>query len=122
MSDTGPQELAASIGNLLVEFYPGKRKKNGRTIKTGHIYWTFTQCQNGQRQRISPKRYDPAAFGYAGATSIENCPYGGRVEEYWRNSSRATGDTGGTKRLSRGDEAMSAIVDYFEQGENLYVH
>jgi hypothetical protein len=94
LNASGEQELSASISDLLVEFYPGKRKRNGQTIKTGHIYWTFTRYQAGQRQRISPKRYAPDAFGYAGATSIENCPYTGRVEQYRRKSRRPAGDTG----------------------------
>jgi len=72
---------AASIGDELpnVEFYYGKARKNGRTIKTGKIYWIYTTFVNGRRKRVSPTKI----YGQQrGITSLENCPHRGRVIQF----------------------------------------
>lgn len=75
---TGAEEM-----DLPVEFFYGKTVKHGRTIKTGKVYWIFVERSNGRRRRISPtKIYGPVK----GITSIEKCPFRGRVEEFYIRS------------------------------------
>ena len=93
-TSTGSDELPN------VEFYYGKAKKDGRTIKTGKIYWIYTTFVNGQRKRISPAKI----YGRKrGISSIENCPHRGRVIQF---ASRSLGfkTTGSTNTGSAGDD------------------
>jgi hypothetical protein len=90
----GSSEQTTGDGDNLpaVEFYYGKVKQNEKWIKTGKIYWIFTTYQKGKRKRLSPSRI----YGKKkGITSIEECPFEGRVHQfYWR--SLGVGTTGGS--------------------------
>ena len=90
-----PVEEIKSTGEQLpsVEFFYGKVRKDGRWIKTGKIYWIFTIYENGQRKRLSPSKI----YGKRkGITSIEQCPFQGRILDFYRRSLsfQSTGDTG----------------------------
>jgi hypothetical protein len=90
--NTGDESTGGSVNLPSIEFYYGKVKKDGRTIKTGKVYWIFTTYQDGQRKRISPSRI----YGkQKGITSIEQCPFKGRILDFYRRSLgfKSTGDT-----------------------------
>lgn len=91
-----------------VEFYYGKVFRDGRWIKTGKLYWIYTTHKDGGKKRHSPKKY---YRDEKGVTSIEKCPYEGRVLEFYQRSLgfKNTGDTSDDGRLqgaerSTGDE------------------
>jgi hypothetical protein len=102
LKSTGEENTGGDVPTI--EFYYGKAKKNGRTIKTGKVYWIYTRYdENGQRYRLSPNKV--AGKKIKGITSIENCPFKGRVQEfYWRSLRfKSTGgtNTGGTDHDGR---------------------
>lgn len=110
VENTGEKNTGEDAANNLpsVEFYYGKVLKDGRWIKTGKIYWIYTTHKDGGKKRHSPKKY---YRNEKGITSIENCPYKGRVLEFYQRSLgfNNTGDTGNDGRLqgierSTGDE------------------
>lgn len=35
-----------------MEYFEGRRKLNGETVKTGHTYWQWTKFVDGKRQRV----------------------------------------------------------------------
>jgi hypothetical protein len=80
----GEEKNTGGSANLPgIEFYYGKVKKDGRTIKTGKIYWIFTVYPDGQRKRLSPTKI----YGKRkGITNIEQCPFRGRVLDFYRRS------------------------------------
>jgi hypothetical protein len=83
LENTGDQSTGDTENLPSVEFYYGKVKQNGRWIKTGKIYWIFTVYQDGQRKRLSPSRI----YGkQKGLTSIDKCPFEGRILDFYRRS------------------------------------
>ena len=92
LKNTGEKNTGEKDNLPSVEFFYGKVKQNGRWIKTGKIYWIYTTYQNGQRKRISPSRIYRREKGI---TSIEKCPYEGRVLEF-RSRSLGFKYTGGS--------------------------
>jgi hypothetical protein len=91
---------------LSVEFYYGKVKQNGKWTKTGKVYWIYTAYQNGERKRISPSRIyrDEKRI-----TSIDNCPYEGRVLEFRGRSLgfKYTGVAGDDGRLQGAESGIA---------------
>lgn len=98
LETTGEKTTGDSDNLPSVEFYYGKVKQNGRWIKTGKIYWIYTTYQNGERKRISPSRI---YRNEKRITSIENCPYEGRILEFRSRSLgfKYTGITGNDEGL-----------------------
>jgi hypothetical protein len=89
--NTGDESTGGSVNLPSIEFYYGKVRQNERWIKTGKIYWIFTTYQDGQRKRLSPSRI----YGkQKGITSIEQCPFKGRILDFYRRSLgfKSTGD------------------------------
>jgi hypothetical protein len=81
--NTGDTSAGTSDNLPSIEFYYGKVKKHGRTIKTGKVYWIFTVYDDGERKRLSPSRI----YGKRkGITSIEQCPFQGRILDFRRRS------------------------------------
>ena len=70
--------------------------QDGRWIKTGKIYWIYTTYPNGKRKRVSPSKIYRREKGI---TSIEQCPYKGRVLEFASRSLSYTGGTGNSTGL-----------------------
>jgi hypothetical protein len=98
--NTGDQSTGDTENLPSVEFYYGKVRQNGKWIKTGKIYWIFTVYQNGQRKRLSPSRI----YGkQKGITSIEQCPFKGRIFDFYRRSLgfKTTGDPSDGGRFQR---------------------
>jgi hypothetical protein len=98
LENTGDEYTGEAENLPSIEFYYGKVKQNGRWIKTGKIYWIFTTYQGGQRKRISPSRIYRREKGI---TSIEKCPYEGRIFDFYRRSLgfKNTGSPGDDGRL-----------------------
>lgn len=126
-------EQAASTGRvdevdngtvIYVEFYTGKVKKNGHWIKTNKVYWQFAIYKGSKRQRrISPKQYLPDEFNFDGATSIDHCPYTGRVNNYWKKQGRSVPSVDGSHTgLLGSDEAFTEVLDSLKGRKDLYVH
>jgi hypothetical protein len=123
-ASTGKTDFDDTGKKIYVEFYFGKVKRNGKTIKTGFTYWTYAVYREGKRlYRISPKRYAPDDFGFEGATKIEHCPYTGRVTAYWKKQQRAAlGGAGIAAGFPGGDETAASVVDGVQQREGIFVH
>jgi hypothetical protein len=103
LENTGDQSTGDTENLPSVEFYYGKVRQNGKWIKTGKIYWIFTVYQNGQRKRLSPSRI----YGKTkGLTSIEKCPFKGRILDFYRRSLgfQSTGDPGNDGRFQSIEE------------------
>jgi hypothetical protein len=122
-ASTGKQEVENGTV-LYVEFYTGKVKKNGHTTKTNKVYWQFAIYKGGKRQRrISPKQYLPDEFNFDGATSIDNCPYTGRVGNYWKKQGRSIPSPDHSYTGLLGSEAAFAeVMDSLKGREDLYLH
>jgi len=106
LKNTGEKNINGE--NLLaVEFYAGKVLKNGQWHKTGKTYWIYTLYQDGKRQRISPSRIYRREKG---VTSIEKCPYDGRVSDYrWRiDGGKTTGGQRDDGRLQGVEDGITA--------------
>jgi hypothetical protein len=106
LKSTGEKSTGVSDNLPSVEFYYGKVRQNGHWIKTGKIYWIYTTYQNGQRKRVSPSRI---YRNERRITSIDNCPYEGRILEFRSRSLgfKYTGGTDGNGRLSDSQEGTS---------------
>ena len=95
LKSTGDKTTGAADNLPSIEFYYGKVKQNGKWIKTGKIYWIYTTYQNGERKRISPSRIYRQEKRI---TSIEQCPYEGRILEF-RTRSLGFKYTGGSNGI-----------------------
>ena len=92
------EEYTGDTDNIpSIEFYYGKVKQDGRWIKTGKIYWIYTIYQNGQRKRVSPSRIYRREKRI---TSIDKCPYKGRILEFYQRS-LSFKNTGGSDDAGR---------------------
>lgn len=92
LETTGEKTTGETENTPSVEFYYGRVRQNGKWIKTGKIYWIYTVYQNGKRKRISPSKI---YRNEKRVTSIENCPYAGRIYEF-RTRSLSFKFTGGS--------------------------
>jgi len=106
LKNTGEETTGGEDNLPSVEFYYGRVRHNGKWIKTGKIYWIYTTYQYGERKRISPSKI---YRNQKGVTSIEQCPYAGRILEFRTRSLgfKYTGGTGDDGRFSGVEESVS---------------
>lgn len=108
LKNTGGAVESTGDDNLPpIEFYYGKVKQDGKWIKTGKIYWIYTIYHNGERKRVSPTKI----YGkQKGITSIDRCPYEGRILEFRSRSLgfKYTGDSGDDGRFQRVEKSTAA--------------
>lgn len=110
LKNTGEKNTGESDNLPSVEFYYGKVKQNGKWTKTGKIYWIYTVYKDGKRQRISPSRIYRSEKRI---TSIESCPYEGRILEFRSRSlsfkyTGVTGNDEGFQSVEGGDTSELA--------------